>query len=261
MRPLFEYLQNQPFNNYIDGHIHLFDGKNQPIQPTGKCVGFADILFKHQNIYKGAKLIQLYKDYIKNYDTSNIYLLATGLTAEDVINLYKAMPDKIAGFGELKCYDKYGSEEVVDISFKRLDWVRKICDFNADLRLPIYLHYTLTDPRYFQRFSRFLNEYPNIPIVLCHCGMDIRQKDTKYDWEWTFFKVLELLKTYRNLWIDISYTAYDFFAMNPGKITSLPMDRIIVGSDRSPLNPTSIRFMDDWVMKWSDENILSLFDN
>lgn len=109
MKTLIEYITDI---ERVDGHIHLFDHdgiiSNEIVDPSKKCVCFADISFKYIDKYKGDNMISLYDDFINNYyDPSKHILLATGENAEDIISIYEKYPDKIKGFGELKCYSEY----------------------------------------------------------------------------------------------------------------------------------------------------------
>ncbi len=222
MKSLKDIVSN---NNYIDGHIHLFnDWKN--VVTDKRCVGFADVCFGRPENFTGENMIALYGNYIKNYLNKNTILLATGINAETAIDVYMKFPE-IRGFGELKCKDDYHGAH---LDKGTLDWVRPVLDFH----LPTYVHYDINSKR-IEELDELLKEYNTTPVVLCHFGMQ-RGKGGEYaqDSDKVFELVKDELYKRDNLWCDLSWSAGYYFADHKDKLKELPQDRIFVGTDYNP---------------------------
>jgi len=184
-------------------------------------VCFADIEFDHMDEYKD--IPALYEKYI---DIPCWKMLATALNIGDIKKIYNAHPDKIAGFGELKLYDKFKGYEV---NYKHISFARQVCKFSDELGgLPVYIHYELNEPWEVRAMDRLMRDFPDVPIVLCHCGMNDSNQ------EFAFGAAKKLAAEHGNCWLDLSWDAAKFFSTNPMLITQLPGDRIFWGSDTSP---------------------------
>lgn len=235
-------------NNTIDGHIHLFDHSgvidSSLIDTSKRCVCFADISFRYIEKYKGDGMIAIYDEFInKCYNPSQHILLATGENAKDIIAIYERYPDKIKGFGELKCYSDYMHGK---LPYGNLDWIRPVLDYNKDLGLPVYIHCNLNSKDRINKFEDLLKEY-SFPIVLCHCGMyDDCDNDNIHK------TIIDLMNSYDNLYVDISYTASDFYIKNINKLLELNSSKVIIGTD---VNPAIGRVIDDPI-----EHINELYD-
>lgn len=223
MKTLLEYIH--PFNRspFWDGHIHLFNSKQALPQhdfgEVGKRVGFMDLEYNRQNL----RVIQSYDRFIENEYNESIILLATGTTIEDIKSIYEKYPKIIKGFGELKCYNEYKGEKV---PYKKISFVRQVCRYSMDNgNLPVYLHWDICDEKDVQKISKLLRDYPSVPIVLCHCGMN----ETNQSYAYT--QVSQLMKQYQNLWVDISYTAMWYLGNYIMLLDGLDRNRIILGSD------------------------------
>lgn len=234
MRPLYHYIRPlapEAFkNNYVvnpvirDGHCHVFSHRG--ICDINKhyraSVGFADIEFDHLNEYKN--IPDMYDKYMK--DVNVWKWLATALNIDDIKTIYNRHPHDIAGFGELKLYDNFRGK---DINFKHISFARQVCKFSELVGcLPVYIHYELTNVGEVQMFDRLLTDFPEVPIVLCHCGMN------EHNQEFAYGAARKLASEHGNCWLDISWDAAKFFYNNPLLITQLPGDRIFWGSDISP---------------------------
>ena len=238
MQSLYSYIRT--FN--IDGHRHVFSHRGDIAGEN--CVGFMDIELDELDKYKD--IPGMYDEYIKGHDLKNIRLLATGLTIEDIKSVYNAHPDVIKGFGELKLYGTLKGEE------------RAVCGFWERVGgLPVYIHYTMMEDREVGAFDKLLTDFPNVPIILCHCGMH----DHNQEYSWNAAK--KLAWAHGNCWLDISWSAAEWLSKSPMLLTQIPADRVFWGSDRSPLadvhnipnadNSVFVKYFD------SDANIQRLF--
>jgi predicted TIM-barrel fold metal-dependent hydrolase len=185
-----------------------------------------DIEYEHLDKYKD--IPGLYDKYIKEHWKSDQRLLATALTAADAIKIYEAHPDIIRGFGEFKLYDHNRDKK---LNYKRLSIIREVCKYQQKngLTLPIYIHYTIESTINVRALGKLLYDYCDIPIVLCHCGMGPRK--TADELAWVYGQVAQLMNEHPNLWIDISFSATDFFDRNRLALYNLPNDRIVTGTD------------------------------
>lgn len=234
MRTLKTYLSNET----IDGHIHLFDHTgiigNHKRLTNHKCVGFMDVDFMKLDQYDHEKVMGYYDTYIRKHRNPDTILLATGTDCDTMIDLYLTYPDTIKGFGEIKCYSYYNDDSgrSIDLPYGNLNWIRPLCDFDRELKLPIFLHWYVFDDMRRDELDRLLTDYPSIPFVLCHCGLS-PFKDYQNQYEY----VVGLILKHNNLYVDISFDAMEFFIENPDRMRVLN-GRCFLGSD---LNPTCVR--------------------
>lgn len=264
MKSLYQVIKS---NIYIDGHIHLFD-KDGIIDDYDKnLVGFIDIEAKYINDYKN--VIPLYDKFIKNnYDEKKHILLAAGTNINNIKELYNKYPKLFKGFGELKCYDVFKGNI---INRKNISFVDDVCKFSESVGyLPVYIHYSLTRSKYMRLFENLLKKHPNVPIVLCHCGMEVTDDDSikiEYNNDYIYNSICELMREYSNLWVDITYTAADYFIENIYKLYNLDLSRTITGSDINNVlykNNMSDKIKDDnykfnILAKYIPNNIPKLF--
>lgn len=225
MKPLHSYIENKLAQKTTlwDGHYHAFShrGPNK-MNTTEFKVGFADIELDCLNEYKD--IPALYDRMMPKCNGIDRWL-ATGLTIDDIKKIYRNHPD-IAGFGELKLYDEFKGKPV---NFKKISFAREVCKFSTECgNLPVYIHYELNDSTNIGAIDKLLRDFPDVPIVLCHCGMS--QKNHEY----AFAAARKLSYEHGNLWLDLSWDAADYLAYNPLLVTQLPQDRIFWGSDSSP---------------------------
>ena len=246
-----EYLSNYikyMTTNIYDGHIHLFShrgsimgnkGFNIPSQ-YDKVIGFMDIEFNDLDKYSHNDVIKYYDIFIKNYyDSSKMILLSTGIDSKMAIDVHKKYPHIIKGFGEFKCYDHYVHGK---LPFGNLDWIEDVCKYDIELGLPIYIHWDLKNIARIEKLEQLLNKYPTIPFVLCHCGMS-----DSCDNNFVFDNIIKLCTIYKNLFIDISYSATNYFLAHLDNIKQLPPNKVLIGSDLNPV--------------LQDHNNTSLYDN
>lgn len=231
MKSLYESILD---NDKIDGHIHLFDHDgiidSALIDTSKRCVCFADVAFRYLEKYKNGEIIKYYDTFInKHHNPLRHILLATGITAEEIIAIHKKYPQYIKGFGELKCYSEWKEGK---LPYGNLDWIKPVMKYNRKFKMPVYIHYNLDSKKHCDDFESLLASYPEMPIILCHCGMvdDINANNT-------IFNFVKLLQTrYDNLWVDISkYESCSFFMSNPEKLQQLNQEKIIIGSDINPI--------------------------
>lgn len=228
MKTLYSYIQNTQ-NPRFDGHIHFFNHISPIVGKIPhesyydmKMIGFMDIEFDNIDKYN---VIKLYDNFIKNeYDPNKHILLATGTNIKEIKSLYNKYSNNIIrGFGELKCYDEYQNKPV---NYKDILFVDDVVSFSSDCgSLPVYIHWELNNEDDVIKLESILNKYPNVPIILCHFGMNENNKDYAYK------ESYRLSSKYDNLWLDVSYTALDYFSEKPMNIFNFPNNRIIMGSD------------------------------
>lgn len=223
MLPLAKYIYKQTQTLTWDGHIHLFNHESSIKKPENfsKYVGFMDIEF---NKLKKINVLDAYKRYIENdYNKNTDILLATGVTIEDIKKVYNAYPKIIKGFGELKCYDLYKGEK---LPFKKMNFVRQVLKFSDENGCkPVYIHWELNDVNDLTRLSNAIKDYPHIPIVLCHFGIN------DYNSDFAVNAAAQLQREHGNLWLDMSFTATEYFAKNLMMLSNFDYSRIIVGTD------------------------------
>lgn len=235
MEHLSNYIKYMTTNIY-DGHIHLFSHRDAIMDNKGfnipsqydKVIGFMDIEFNDLDKYSHNDVIKYYDIFIKNYyDPSKMILLATGTDSKTAIDVYKKYPHIIKGFGEFKCYDHYVHGK---LPFGSLDWVEDVCKYDIELGLPIYIHWDLKNIARIEKLEQLLNKYPTIPFVLCHCGMS-----DSCDNNFVFDNIIKLCTIYKNLFIDISYSATNYFLAHLDNIKQLPPNKVLIGSDLNPV--------------------------
>ena len=214
-----KYIQQIPS---VDAHIHLFNAKS-PIKygsSYDKLVGFMDVEYDEDDVDEVAAYDWFIEKY---YDKDRHILLATARNVENITKIFEKHKDVIKGFGELKLYDRYMDKK---IPYKKISILRSICKLSSDNgNLPVYVHWEIINDRDAKLLENILRDYPSIPIVLCHCGMN-GEND-----EFSMWQCQKLSYMYSNLWLDVSYTALVYFTSNPLKLHNLPMNRMVVGSD------------------------------
>lgn len=244
--------------NTVDGHIHLFDKDGCILySKDSKYVTFCDIEPKYIDDYKST--MKYYEKFIDNDHNENMILLATSPSEDEMIALHKKWPNIIKGFGEVKCYKEWKGEV---LNLDKLGKYYKLFKYAGENNLPIYIHFSLYDDACVTRFESVLKKFPSTKIVLCHCGMDIGT-----DNDFCYHSVSALMKTYHNLWCDISWKATDYFIKNPLRILNLNTSHLIIGSDINKFNCSedSVRHIWNKLHKFdgfikSDRNIKKLFN-
>lgn len=233
MKPLSTYISYpkstyiyKKFNN-IDGHIHLFnhesiiDDSKLNYNDNYKRIGFIDIEFDNIDNYN---FVENYSNYIENhYNENRDILLASATTIDDIKSIYDKFPNIIKGFGELKCYDIYQDKR---INYKQINLVRQVCKFSSKHNnLPVYIHWEINDEKDLRKIEKVIKDFPSVPMILCHCGMN------EHNQEYAYNNCIKLMNMYSNVWIDISYTALNFFINNPMRLYNLRLDRVFIGTD------------------------------
>lgn len=261
MQSLPTYIENKvnPNPTIWDGHFHAFSHRGPNKMSNAELrVGFVDIELDCLDEYKD--IPAMYDRMMPKCERIGKWL-ATGLTINDIKEIYKRHTSDIVGFGELKLYDEFKGKPV---KYKRISFAREVCRFSTECgNLPVYIHYELNEPLNIRAMDKLLRDFPDVPIVLCHCGMS--EKNT----EFAFAAARKLATEHGNCWLDISWDAAKYLSRNPMLITQLPPDRIFWGSDTSP-RLTAHGFKSaspDDILEWSvvnkymnsDRNIRSLF--
>ena len=228
MKTLYTYIiesqnQNTSALSDWDGHIHLFNHKKPIPKNYGftKCVGFMDLEYDDiDNI----NVLDSYTNYIKNHwDKEKEILLATGITFDDIKSVYEKYPDIIKGFGELKCYDSYIDTKV---PYKKIGFVKNVVHYSSKHgSLPVYIHWEFNNTVDVIKLESIIKAYPNVPIVLCHLGMNEDNMNI------AFVEAVRLQKQYNNVWLDISWSASNYLLDNPMRLNNLDLSRVILGTD------------------------------
>lgn len=212
MNDFTTYTNNIINDRIIDCHIHLFDANGEtPLNHNIKRVGFMDIWFNELDRYTKNQSEVLYNKYINEGLLPFTTLCATAPDPDQIIHIYEKHTPYIKGFGELKCYDYTFSDKIPQkLEFKDLKWVNELCNYNI-MNLPIYIHYSLDKNNYKQLEELFKN-YPNIPFILCHCGIGTNNEYgfSIQDNPHTSLKLAIELSTLDNVYLDISFTAMDY---------------------------------------------------
>lgn len=261
MRQLSQYMEQKLSRSTViwDGHYHAFSHRGVNNQSNAELrVGFADIELDHLDEYKD--IPGMYDKMMPKCERIGKWL-ATGLTIDDIKEIYKRHKSDIVGFGELKLYDEFKGKPV---KYKRISFAREVCKFSNECGgLPVYIHYELNEPINVRAFDKLLRDFPDVPIVLCHCGMS--EKNT----EFAFNSAKMLAMAHGNCWLDISWDAAKYLSTNPLLMTQLPRDRVFWGSDTSPrlvahgFKSATPNDISDWKIvnayMNSDDNIRALF--
>lgn len=235
MKALSNYIKYLT-NIRCDGHIHLFSHRGSIFENEGfsipenykKIIGFMDVEFGYLNKYSHDDVIGYYDKFIQDYyDPSKMLLMATGTDSQTAIDLHKKYPNIIKGFGEFKCYEDWVHGK---LPFGNLKWIEEVCEYNLHYRLPIYIHWNLRDEEHLKKLDELLRKYPTTPFVLCHCGMD-----DSCDNDWVYEKIKKLPLKYPNLYVDISYSATNYFIKNKKKLKYISPSRTLLGSDLNPI--------------------------
>lgn len=225
-----------------DGHIHLFDCVTRnifdiykPIKSFKKFVGFMGVNFQRLHKYTSSQIMGYYSRFIDGCDLNNTILLASALDSQTTIEIYKKYPNAIRGFGELLCYEKYDD---IDLPYANLKWVDEILEFDStlDRPLPVYIHYSLISDARYELMDELLSKYPDIPIVLCHCGIPNKHEGNYMNEFGSIYeRFLKLHHKYQNLYSDVCDGASKYFEKNPSQIYKLDLNRMIIGTDLGPI--------------------------
>lgn len=236
------YIHNRDFltkTPFIDSHVHLFDADASLKSRSKCCVGFADIDYNHPDKYKDMAGI-----YAKNQpiiDAPGMIPLVTAMDIDNIKKIWNSNPgtyyidhkDGFKGFGELKLYDLFHGEPV---KYCSLRFLREVLKFSRSVGCrPVYIHYILRDAKKVSSLISILKDYADVPIVLCHCGID----DAVESMDWCWMQACQLATTFTNLFLDVSWDALYYLYRNPMKIYQAPAGQLIIGSDKSPLGERS----------------------
>lgn len=232
------YSNNIINDRIIDSHIHLFDARGEtPLNHNIKNIGFMDIWFPELYKYENKGSEELYMVYINNGVSELTTLLATAPDPDQIIHIYENNKSYIKGFGELKCYDySFANDKITKLDFKNLDWVEELCKYNKE-NLPIYIHYSL-DRNNYKILEQLFKKYPNIPFILCHCGIGT---DKEYGFSlqgdpFESFQLACVLAQLNNVFLEISYTAATWLHECPPQIFcsllyNIHISKFVLGTD------------------------------
>lgn len=117
--------------------------------------------------------------------------------------------------------------------------LNRVFNFAADHDLPVWIHSNVgsvwkRDPLYLLEIEIAVRRHPKTRIVWCHAGISRRIEVPTLTQE-----ITRLLKTYPNLWVDVSWVVYETNLLKDGKpnpawvalIEQFP-DRFMIGSDK-----------------------------
>lgn len=217
-----------PLGPPIDSHVHLFDAAGLNPYIPYRCVGFGDIDYNHPRRYKD--MPSLYDKYLPMVTGPGRWILATSMGSVDQLEtIWKSHKEVIRGFGELKLYDYFCGKKV---PYKKLSFLRDTLKLSKEVGpMPVYVHYIPRSARDVERLANDIADFPDVPIVLCHCCMDDRCENP----DWNYGQVQQIALLHPNVFVDISWDALFYMYNNPMRILSLPTDRVLLGSDASPL--------------------------
>ena len=234
MISLSDFVSKRPIT--CDAHTHLFDGLETDLSlllPESKLtVTFADIKYLDPDSYAAGVIPQAYDKFIaKSYPKikDKVILLSTSAIAEEAIAIQEKYPEIIKGFGEFQCYE-WSTSQSEELPYGNLKWIEPVIEYNQTKKLPVYIHYDMLGDDRVKDLDKLLNKNPDMPIVLCHCGMN-----RCIDNYGALDTVSRLMSVHVNLWTDISYEALELFASDKNAIKKLPDDRILIGSDLNPV--------------------------
>lgn len=92
----------------------------------------------------------------------------------------------------------------------------------------MYIHYEFNKDKEVRHFEKLIQDFPDVPIVICHCGMN--EKNCEFAWS----TCVRLANQYGNVWLNISWDGARWLARNPQLVLQAPIDRCFWGSDLSP---------------------------
>lgn len=231
---LSDFANKKPIT--CDAHTHLFDGVESDLSlllPESKLtVTFADIKYADPESYAEGVIPAAYDKFIsKKYPKieDKVILLSTSAIADEAIAIYEKYPDIIKGFGEFQCYG-WSTSQNDKLPYGNLRWIEPVLEYNSTKNLPFYVHYNILGDKRVKDIEKLLDKYPDMPIVLCHCGMN-----RCIDNYGALDTVSRLMKEHKNLWTDISYEALELFASDRNAIYKLTDSRVLIGSDLNPV--------------------------
>lgn len=219
MKDLKEYIFGSL--NRIDCHVNLL-GKNtlQKYPSFNKD----SILFVNNDINNfDEKLSPYFEQMMSNekYALSIFtnYVAVVGNNLNETIELNEKYKPRL--LGEVKCFKRYNESKCnKGIFYENYD----IAHCEELKNIPMFVHFDLVYDD--TRFKEILEFNPKRPIVLCHCGMN--NIDDK---QYAFENALELQHKYPNLWIEISWAAWDYFGKDSQKLAQLNTDKLLLGTD------------------------------
>lgn len=218
----------------LDAHVHLFDKDGvTPYLPGNGWVGFADYSILHLDEYKEGVMLNVYKQY--DYSAwKNYNLLACSPYPEECIEIYNTVSG-MAGFGELKAYNKYIGDSVKNVpDMKNMDYWKSVFEFANKHKLPIWIHWSLVNKDDLCKFKEIIWKYNQAKFILCHCGVGrLEEYSDSEDMSktWSMLMAFELCKKFANCYTDISYIGAEWLKINDQLMSSVPLEKIVLGSD------------------------------
>jgi predicted TIM-barrel fold metal-dependent hydrolase len=167
-------------------------------------------------------------DDIKQYcqKNKNAFVAAKSNDIDELEKIVNDFSNNIKAIGEVICYKKDVENELgngKDYIYDNFDLVFEIAE---KFDLPIFVHIDLIDEYSIKQLSKLLENNPNTNIVLCHLGINGVDDKT-----FAFEEAITLQHKYNNLWLELSWYAYDFIKRDYRKLALMDSDRLVLGTD------------------------------
>ncbi len=202
-----------------DCHVNHY-GKNA--YPDYTAFSFGSIIFVDNDIKNFDKPLLPYYEQMKNdfIHFAHNYVAGVGKDAKETVEICQKFNTPFVG--EVKCFKHYTDSEGIDHVYENYD----IAYCEEIKNIPIFIHYDLVDDD--TRLREILEFNPDRQVILCHCGMN--DMDDK---EYAFENAIELQHQYNNLWLEVSWTAWDYIGKDHRIMSRIDSDRLLLGTDFS----------------------------
>ncbi len=245
--------------NYLFGILRRYDchanlsGKNA-LDPY-PAFSESSILFIDNDIKNLDDSLIPYADILETDRFTKQYNISlVGKDKNETIELFKKYDPSL--IGEVKCFKHYvdsdGKEKVYE-------------NYNIALckeikHLPMFIHFDLIENDL--KLREIIESNPERPVVLCHCGLNDLDDKTN-----AFEKAVALQHEYNNLWLEVSWVAWEYIGKDHRKMSLIDTDRLLLGTDFSKFTTQeeiakTLELFDYWSGKINiKRNIIKLLRN